>query len=479
MNFLLSHLKRKKILNSFRSCAAMSIILMIACSCSWSVAYSQSYYYFVTDINVPKGPAHIYKTFLSLQPDGRTTARIQYNSGPSNKLYLYELNLADSSIEANKASRYLIPTDEGRPLLDADPAGFVLPRFIFKKQHDSTGYYYEPAGTESKDATGKWVTAETSVSQQKTDKDLRSDEPFVSSFYFESDVFYQYIFEQKTRATPVIRPERMFLLVVANTNDATVGKSAQTDLGKVSHLFTTLASDLGIVKISPVLISGNGYSKQAVENALSTIEKQRPSSTDIIVFYFSGHGFRLQADKSLYPRMSFRTAGNKANNEVGENMPLEDVYNRMKALNPRVCMILGDCCNADIYANPIFGDDMITPKGGGYLGNFNIANGKKLFLPPAPVSIIIGSVSKNHFSVGHPDIGGYYTHFFTAELEKNLWGYYSNSVKLFGGQGNASWLRMALAARKNTYWKSKAKQCGDTPNDRCIQEAEIIVNPAQ
>ena len=78
------------------------------------------------------------------------------------------------------------------------------------------------------------------------------------------------------------------------------------------------------------------------------MEKQKPSSKDIVIFYYSGHGFRLQGDKSIYPRMSFRTAKNKADKQVGENMGLEEVYNRIKALMPGVTLALGDCCNADI-----------------------------------------------------------------------------------------------------------------------------------
>ena len=313
-------------------------------------------------------------------------------------------------------------------------------------------------------------------SVQKSYEALRNDEPFVSAFYFESDEFYQYIFEQATRATPSPRVEKMFLFVVADTKDATVGKSTETDLKNVSGLFNSLAANLGITKVIPVYISGDGYSKAAVEVALLALEAQKPAPIDIVVFYFSGHGFRLPGDQGKYPRMSFRTAQNKANEEVGDNISLEEVYKRINALKPRVNLVLGDCCNADIYENPVLGTDVIRPKGGGALGYFNMESAKKLFLPAMPLSIIVSSVEKDHLSVGNPDIGGYYTHFLTAELEKNIWGFYSSSLLLFGGQSNASWLKILLEARKNTYWKAKAKQCGKTTNDRCIQQAEISVD---
>ena len=180
--------------------------------------------------------------------------------------------------------------------------------------------------------------------------------------------------------------------------------------------------------------------------------------------------------QAIQPRMSFRTAKNKANKEIGDNIPLENVYKRINALKPRVNLVLGDCCNANIYENPVLGTDMIKPKGGGALGYFNLEAAKKLFLPTTPLSIIVGSVEKDHLSVAHPDTGGFYTQFFTAALQKNIWGYYSNNLLSFGEPTKATWFRILLEVRKNTYWKAKAEQCGKTQNDRCIQQAEMSVD---
>ncbi|MEO7445625.1 MAG: caspase family protein [Ferruginibacter sp.] len=454
------------------------LLFLIVFTSTFFGVQAQSYYFFVHETSLTQGGFHIYKTLLSLQADGTASARIQYNAGDGNKLYLYNLSLTDSTINITDTThKYLVCREAPLPLLDADSAGFVLPRFIFKKKYDGQGYYYEPEQVEVANGNGQWMKANMTTAMQKNLEDLRQDEPFLGSFYFESDAFYKFVFEENTRAIPMARPEKMFLLMVANTNDPTIGTSAATDLNNITTLFTSVARNLGISKIIPLTVSGNNYGKPAMEATLATLERLNPSPIDIVVFYYSGHGFRLKTDKSEYPRMSFRTASNRANREVGDNIPLEDVYNRIHALKPRVCLVLGDCCNADIYANPVFGTDMIKPKGGGTLGNFNFESAKKLFLPTLPLSILVGSVKKDHLSLGHPAIGGYYTHFFTSELEKNLWGYYSSSLLSFAGGSNSSWLKILLDARKNTYWKSKAKQCGKTVNDRCIQEAEISVTP--
>lgn len=371
-----------------------------------------------------------------------------------------------------------MPAGRAKPLLEGDFNEFAAPRFLFKKVKDSTGNYYEPFATEV-DISGNWVGTTTITSAEKTIQNLKADEDFVNSFYFEADAFYQFVFDEDTRAIPLPRREKMFLLLVANTNDKTVGESVATDLKNVSETFTNLARALGIVNIYPIYIKGNEYSKAAVEAALARIEAQRPSSKDIVVFYFSGHGFRLPNQKSDLALMSFRTDLNRKRSEVGDYIALEDVNNKIKALKPGVSIVIADCCNANIYENPVLGADMIRPRGGGALGAFNLQSGSKLFFPSSPISILFGSVHKGHLSVGNPEIGGYFTHYFLSELQKNLWGYYANSFSTFGGQSKASWLNIGLVARKNTYWKSKAKQCGATPNDRCIQEADIFVFPPQ
>ena len=439
------------------------------------LASSQTYYYFENVAPIHGGV--VYKTLLSLEVDGSATARIQYTAGPDHTLYLYQLNLTDSVLEQNIADkRYLMCKSQPVPMVGNDGANFLQPRFIFKKVADTSSYYYVPAGIEVLDSTGKWIAVTTTLSKEKTYEELQHNEPFVSSFYFESDAFYQYLFNDKVRSTVAPRPEKMFLITVANTNDETVGKSAAVDLQNVNTLFTNIATNIGITKIIPLQISGIGYSKQAVLAALKALAAQKPSSSDIIIFYFSGHGFRLPGDVSAYPNLSFRTPENRKDNVVGDCIPLEQVYNSIMALKPRVCMVFGDCCNASIYTNPVFGTDVLKPKGGGTLGDFNVETAKKLFLPTVPLSMLVGSVQKGHLSVGNTSLGGYFTHFFTAELEKNLWGYYSGALLNFGGSSNAIWMRILLAARENTYWKAKAKQCGATENDRCIQQAEIKIS---
>jgi hypothetical protein len=479
MNLLFRNIiERRKQVRFVRKMILLRLLFVFAASGFSFTAHSQAYYFFVNEISVPGGEAYTYKTLLVLNTDGSAVARIQYNIPGSKELYLYELNLIDSSIDNISSNKYLMCRNAPVLLAGAVDPGFLVPRFVFQKKYDSSGYYYEPFAMEIKLAGNSWHLTKMNTSEQKTLENLKENEPLVESFYFETDEFYRYVFEKRPRAIPEVRTEQMFLIVVANTNDETVGKGAKADLANISQLYTTLARDLGIKTVFTTYIFGDAYNKTAVEKALEKLKEQKPRSTDIIIFHYSGHGFRLPGDVSLYARMSFRTSENRIKKEVGDNMSLEEVYNRIKALNSKVCIVSGDCCNANIYENPAFGSEMLKPKGGGILGEFNLTNAKKLFLPPAPVSMIIGSVKKDHLAVVHPETGGYFTSYFTAELEKNLWGFFYRSL-FTGAQSNSSWLRIIVDASNNTYWKSIRKQCGKTENDRCIQRAEFELSPKQ
>lgn len=454
----------------------LTFLFLLLSICNASKA--QSYYFNVYEIEI-NGAATIFKSLVNLQPDGTAIARIQFNEKQSGKLYLYEIKLADSSLANNlEGIKYLIPVENAKPLIDDAPSAFQAPRFIFKKIRDSSESYYELSAVELFIA-GKWTSAKLTTQTEKTFEDLKNDPEVISSFYFESDAFYQFVFDESTRAIPLPRKEKMFLIIVANTNDETIGKSVATDLKNVSETFTKLAKALGIVNVYSIYVNGNDYSKAAVRAALARVEAQKPSSKDIVIFYFSGHGFRLPNQKSDLALLSFRTDENRKRKEVGDYISLEEINARIKKLQPGVSIVLADCCNANIYENPVLGADMIRPRGGNTLGAFNLQSGNKLFFPTVPLSILIGSTHKGNLSVGHPEIGGYFTHYFLTALQKNLWGYYANSFLSVGGQSNASWLNIGQEARTNTYWKSKAKQCGATANDRCIQEADIFIIPPQ
>ena len=249
----------------------------------------------------------------------------------------------------------------------------------------------------------------------------------------------------------------MYLIVVANTLDSAIGTSSQKDFDKINELFTNMTDQLGITLLSKPIF-GTGLSKPAVDSAVD--HWLNPAPVDIVVFYYSGHGFRYSNDTSQYPRMSLRTNFNLKLDS--NNLGLEAVYKRILKKKARVNIVMADCCNQDIGRPVPVGRDVLRGRDVGTAGlKLNFDNCKKLFFPDHPVSILTCAAEVKQLSVGNPALGGFFTNFFQVQLVKAL----------YGNRGDPSWLRILLNARERTRMQALTAEC--SPNTRCIQTANV------
>jgi Caspase domain len=458
--------------NFFRSYSLVALkkaskkLLIFLCLFLNTHVYSQSYFYFESKLAITNNSLLTYYTFLTVETDGTASARIRYKNPVSGESLLIEQSFIDSSntlitdtAEAEK--KYLIPAGEAYYIEGSDDSDFVQPRFVFEKKTADKTSFYMPYALEYKSTGQSWNTAEMILIQQKSYEELTKQKEFVSYFYNEADNFYAYLFNLDTRSlNSVEQKTRLFLITVANTNDKKIGTTAQKDLDKITETFTTLTEKLGIILINQK-ISGTGFSKKAVDDAID--KWLTPTNIDIVVFYYSGHGFRYSFDVSIYPRISLRTSPDQKIDL--NNLSIEEVYNRIVKKGARVNIVLSDCCNENFDAPPPIGRDLLKTKDVGTAGlKLNMDNCKALFFPNHPVSILTSAAEKNQLAVGNPELGGFFTNFFQAQLIKSL---YSN-------QGESSWLRILLNAKESTRKQALTAPCN---NARCIQRAEISVIP--
>jgi hypothetical protein len=280
-----------------------------------------------------------------------------------------------------------------------------------------------------------------------------------------NDPFFVFLSQLNTRSLlPDEQKRKFYFIIIANTNDPTIGKSSQKDVTGMTELFSALTKQTGITYV-PVIVSGDAFNIGNTQKVLDTI---KPSSNDIVFFYYTGHGFRFANDGSKYPRISFRT--NNLQIRPENNLAIEDIYNRLLKKGARVTIVISDCCNEKLESPVPFGMNMLQPRGTGPAGlkvNYDVF--RKLFLPDQKTSIIIGSAAPSQLAVGNPELGGFFTNFFKAELIQSL---YSNT-------GQNSWLRISIKAAEKTGKQSLTAECGRTPNvqGRCMQRAELKVLP--
>lgn len=418
---------------------------------------AQSYFHLQTK-STAAAPAYQY--FLRMEADGSSSIRIAYTN--YGKDFLAEVLMTDSV--ALNSTRYLIPKTAPRFIQSGTDDSLWLPVIQFESKSDSAGIYYEPVSVilTKKENPQQAVRLD---SKQKTYEELVKEKPLVLQFYKMNEPFYVFLSSFTTRnLNPDEQRRNFYLIIIANTNDPSIGKSSQKDLTGIYETFAVLTKQAGI-RFIPVVVSGDAFN---IANTQKVIDTIKPAAPDIVFFYYTGHGFRYADDVSKYPRISFRT--NNLQIRSQNNLAVEEVYKKLLAKRARVTIVISDCCNEKIDAAVPFGMDLLRPRATGTEGlKLNYDNFRKLFLPTQNTSIIIGSASANQLAAGNPNMGGFFTNFFKAELIKSL---YSNA-------GESTWLRISLSATESTRKQSLTALCNTTPNvnGRCVQRAEVRVLP--
>ncbi len=273
---------------------------------------------------------------------------------------------------------------------------------------------------------------------------------------------------------------RIFLIAVIDSDDKDIGKRCETDLNEVTYAFEELADWLGMEMEEPKIIKGDQFSKAAVEDAINNwLQTQAPARTDIVVFYYSGHGFRFPADAGDYPRMWLKT-GEDQNVETTNLRMKEDIYDRIIKIGAGVNIVLSDCCNTTAAGdNADFDNVLVTARervvhkkqqaAGENSEDDDMDNGDKLFIRHHPLSILATAAGKGELAGGKDDFGGFFTGYFLEALSKCI---YNGSIK-------PEWENiLSYADEKAGYWARSAACTTAKHNEkgRCIQTAKFNID---
>lgn len=202
---------------------------------------------------------------------------------------------------------------------------------------------------------------------------------------------------------------KMHLIMVANSMIPDIGASCEIDKNTTTRELEIIASELNI-PLQQTILSDQQFTKANLESALNRLN---PGSNDIVVFVYTGHGFRWSDQTSKYPTFDLRYSTYQ---QVGHanSMNLADVYNTITAKGARLNLVLGDCCNSDIG---------VTGRGGQpSLASRRQAQGKleklrKLFLESR--GNMIGAAARpNETSCGSTRDGGYFISSFFAAISR-------------------------------------------------------------
>ncbi|MEO6232666.1 MAG: caspase family protein [Ferruginibacter sp.] len=222
--------------------------------------------------------------------------------------------------------------------------------------------------------------------------------------------------EKQAVQEPVVRTKLM-LVIAANTVDPTIGKGCIQDMSIVRDILTKVSQEMNFNFIE-LIIQGNDYGK---ENVLGAIDLLTPGYNDIVVFYYSGHGFSYQKDEGkIYPQVDLRPqpASDKIDFINAHTANLDDLFVLVKNRGARLNIVIGDCCNSIIdFKRKSIGDSssIIAERKTPLVINKETC--EALFCDYT-ASILVASASKGEYAVSDDDLGSIFTFNFSKSLKK-------------------------------------------------------------
>jgi hypothetical protein len=189
------------------------------------------------------------------------------------------------------------------------------------------------------------------------------------------------------------------------------------DIHAVRHLFEKLSVEMEFNHLE-LIIQGKDYGK---ENILGAINMLTPGSNDIVVFYYSGHGFSYEKDAAKkYPQIDLRPhpASDKIDVINANTENLADLFELIKSKGARLNIIIGDCCNSLIEFKRKFkggSDALRNEKKEPVI--INKASCEALFCDYT-ASILVASADKGEYAVSDDKLGSLFTYNLSKSLKR-------------------------------------------------------------
>ena len=225
--------------------------------------------------------------------------------------------------------------------------------------------------------TDSWI--ETTTFQEVSLNDM--DEEYIGQFYGEKEPEYQMMLkgintvkEQNINSINNNSHDAatLHLIAVANTEVSDIGPACDIDLRRIRSEFGGIAKALGM-RLDETVISGQNYGKSRVDRALQALQ---PGTDDVVVFVYTGHGFRFKDQLDYYPCLDLSSSA--YDNAEQNYMALSDIYSAILAKRARLNIVLSDCCNSIINMNqPMVKSNSLFSRSN---TNFNLQKLSTLFL---------------------------------------------------------------------------------------------------
>lgn len=163
---------------------------------------------------------------------------------------------------------------------------------------------------------------------------------------------------------------KIHLMIVANSEVADIGATCKIDMANMLNEVQGIGQALGL-PVQQYLVTGADYSKLGVEQMLKSL---KPNAEDVVIFLYTGHGFRFHDQRDQYPNMAMVTSDYQ--DATANYIAVSDIYNAIVKKGARLNIVLSDCCNADLGERRPLNSTTLGSRGN---NNFSLDRLKTLF----------------------------------------------------------------------------------------------------
>jgi len=133
---------------------------------------------------------------------------------------------------------------------------------------------------------------------------------------------------------------RLRVLIVADIVSRDIREGTSRDYRRIQESVKNIAEALHVPLSQSTLVEKN-YTPDKIKNWIRAIRKE-----DIVLFYYSGHGFRPKKKSIPWPSLACKTVVRKKSHFISG----KEIISSVKKRHPRFSLILFDCCNDPLHA---------------------------------------------------------------------------------------------------------------------------------
>lgn len=429
--------------------------------------FAQSFTYF--SYQAPEGEQATYEGLLTILDNGSATARVKNKAQPTQNALVFELALTDSIPVSAGNKRYLVPSGISDVSTLSDAVLTSPPLFEFEGTLTAQGQYFTLSKIYCRQGA-EWAGAGGFEKKEYAYAEIKTE--LVEGFYAPDDPFYVEYFSAPREPDMAgrgwlgtsDRKRKFFLLIVADVQDETMGMPCRLDMENMANLFTNMVKEMDMIPKSPIItyLTGERFNKKSVLNAINGL---KPGKNDIIVFYYTGHGYRDSGDtKTELPKMILGHHYQTLSQLHSISLSVQDVVDMLKKKGNSFNLVINDCCNVEMPApseRPDGRQGLTTPKS--IPARIYPKNFEQLFIKPKG-TLVFSSAGPKQYSVGNPLLGGFFTWHFRITLRKYL----------AAASPKFTWENVFIETAKSTTWQAKTGLCPKGSDTRCTQVPQIF-----